>query len=32
MTDELRPPIREKILGGDLPKENCRMTWYGPGR
>lgn len=24
--------IREKILAGVLPKENCRMTWYGPGR
>ena len=23
--------IREKILAGDLPKQNCRMTWYGPG-
>ncbi len=23
--------IREKILAGVLPKENCRMTWYGPG-
>ena len=23
--------IRQKILAGHLPKENCRMTWYGPG-
>ena len=23
--------IREKILAGGLPKQNCRMTWYGPG-
>ena len=31
MTGELRPRIREKILGGELPTQNCRMTWYGPG-
>lgn len=24
--------IREKILAGVLPKQNCHMTWYGPGR
>lgn len=29
--DDLRSGIREKILAGDLPKQNCRMTWYGPG-
>jgi hypothetical protein len=23
--------IREKILKGELPKQHCRMTWYGPG-
>jgi len=23
--------IRQKILAGHLPKENCRMTWHGPG-
>ena len=23
--------IREKILAGTLPKQNCHMTWYGPG-
>ena len=30
--DELTRTIREKVLAGELPKENCRMTWYGPGR
>jgi hypothetical protein len=25
------PGIRRKILDGTLPKQNCRMTWYGPG-
>src|SRR5258706_7442510 len=29
--DHLRHAIREMILAGNLPKENCRMTWYGPG-
>ena len=29
--DELLNIIREKILRGALPKEHCRMTWYGPG-
>jgi hypothetical protein len=29
--DELLPGIRQKILDGTLPKQNCRMTWYGPG-
>ena len=29
--DDLRSAIRAKILAGDLPKEHCRMTWYGPG-
>jgi len=29
--DDLRHAIRRKILAGNLPKENCRMTWYGPG-
>lgn len=34
MTDEsvLIGQIREKILAGHLPKEHCRMTWFGPGR
>lgn len=31
MSDELLQRIREKILAGDLPKQNCRMTWYGSG-
>ena len=30
--DDLRTGIRAKILTGDLPKEDCRMTWFGPGR
>ncbi len=29
--DVLPHRIREKILRGELPKEPCRMTWYGPG-
>jgi hypothetical protein len=29
--DDLRLGIRAKILAGDIPKEHCRMTWYGPG-
>ena len=29
--DLLQGTIRRKILSGDLPKQNCRMTWYGPG-
>jgi hypothetical protein len=29
--DHLRRAIRRMILAGNLPKVNCRMTWYGPG-
>jgi hypothetical protein len=29
--DDLLDGIRRKILDGALPKQNCRMTWYGPG-
>ena len=29
---ELEARIRYKILAGLLPKQQCRMTWYGPGR
>ena len=29
--DELRQAIRQKVLAGDLPKENCHRTWYGRG-
>ena len=32
MPDDVLPLIRKKILAGDLPKLDCRMTWYGPGR
>ena len=28
----LTEQIRGKILAGQLPKEHCRMTWFGPGR
>jgi hypothetical protein len=31
MSDELLPGIREKILAGTLPKQNCHVTWYGHG-
>jgi hypothetical protein len=30
--DDLRSGIRAKVLAGDLPKEHCQMTWFGPGR
>jgi hypothetical protein len=30
--EDLQEVIRHKILAGDLPKEHCRMTWYGPGK
>ena len=30
-SDDLLHGIRQKILDGTLPKQNCRMTWYGPG-
>jgi|SRR4029453_18323891 hypothetical protein len=30
--DDLRSGIRAKVLAGDLPKDDCRMTWFGPGR
>ena len=23
--------IRDKLVKGTLPKQDCRMTWYGPG-
>jgi hypothetical protein len=29
--DDLRSGIRQKILAGDLPNQDCRMTWYGGG-
>jgi hypothetical protein len=34
MSDEeaLLHVIRQKILAGELPREHCRMTWYGPGK
>jgi hypothetical protein len=30
-TNDLRHPICRGILDGVLPREHCRMTWYGPG-
>jgi len=30
-SDDLPHSIREKILAGGLPKENCRVTWFGFG-
>ncbi len=30
-SDDLRHSIRQMIMAGNLPKEHCRMTWYGPG-
>lgn len=30
--EELEARIRYRILAGILPKQPCRMTWYGPGR
>ena len=29
--DDLLPGIRQKILDGTLPKQNCQVTWYGHG-
>lgn len=28
---DLESVIRDKIAAGVLPKQDCRMTWYGPG-
>jgi hypothetical protein len=30
--DALTHAIRQRIRAGTLPKQDCRMTWYGPGR
>jgi hypothetical protein len=32
MPDDVLHLIRQRIRAGDLPKQDCRMTWYGPGR
>ena len=29
--DELRMTIREKLARGALPREQCQVTWFGPG-
>jgi hypothetical protein len=29
---QIHATIREKLSVGVLPKTQCRMTWYGPGR
>ncbi|HUF90826.1 MAG TPA: hypothetical protein VMR23_00515 [Candidatus Limnocylindria bacterium] len=29
--DQLRLTIRGKLTRGDLPREKCLVTWFGPG-
>ena len=29
--NDLRQQILQKVLTGVLPKDHCRVTWYGPG-
>ena len=31
MIDDTRDIIRQKILAGHRPKQNCHVTWYGFG-
>ena len=31
MPDDVLQLIRQKILGGHLPKQNCHVTFYGFG-
>ena len=31
-SDDLKQKIRQRIVAGKLPRQHCRMTWYGPGR
>jgi hypothetical protein len=28
---EFESVIRDKLVAGALPTQDCRMTWYGPG-
>ena len=30
-SEDLLDGIRRRIRTGDLPKEYCRITWFGPG-
>ena len=30
-TSALTTTIREKLATGTLPRERCRITWFGPG-
>jgi hypothetical protein len=29
--DELRSLTRERLQRGELPREKCQVTWFGPG-
>lgn len=29
--DELRSLTREKLQRGELPRDKCQVTWFGPG-
>lgn len=29
--EELRSIIRTKVTVGELPREKCQITWFGPG-
>ena len=29
--DELRSRTRDRLQRGELPREKCQVTWFGPG-
>jgi hypothetical protein len=29
--DELRSLTRDKLQRGELPRDKCQVTWFGPG-
>ena len=29
--DELRSLARDRLQRGELPREKCQVTWFGPG-
>lgn len=29
--DELRSLTRDRLQRGELPREKCQVTWFGPG-
>ena len=29
--DELRSVTRDRLQRGELPREKCQVTWFGPG-